>query len=1369
MPHRVSGTVVYLVVLLFIGSILCSLQAEGAWLQVAIDPAGVEVEQGADGQAVFRCQGAQWLSQAGEPSIPWQVVTVLLPPQAVVETVSVNLQGARYEPVAGRWSVAPTRPPAYWDGEREVVVWPADRPIVAGRDISVYETDAFWPAEEMRLLSAGQLRKWRLVDVALPLIRTNPQTGSVLRLVGGTLRVSYETRGAGNVRARGARELADRRGESAVRRMAVNFHQQRAAYEAAAASAEAELEAAADGGGAAVGEGNVRPVSNDDGTPVPSASGSGYVIITTAAIESASTKLDDFVAHKELFGHTVQVITESDFGGGTGDTAAENIRAWLQAHYVSDDIEYVLLVGDPRPTTGDVPMKMLWPRHNEPDDLDAPSDYYYADLTGNWDKDGDGYYGEWGDDFGTGGVDRHYEVLVGRIPYYGSISDLDGILQKIMDYAIEHGAAAEWRHDVLLPMKPSDEDTPGYHLGEAIKNSFAVPQGWSYHRVYDENYGLVPPPETTPCTVTNVTNVWKNGTFGLIVWWTHGSATSAAGVMDVTHVPQLNDDYPGLTFQASCTNSRPETTNNLTYSLLKNGGIATIGATRVSWYVSGETNFNNSTTNAGMAYEYSERIMTQDMSSGEALHDLKQDMSPGGSAFWMNYCDFNIYGDAETFIDPRLVFIYVNGATGNDDWDGLAEEWDGVHGPKATIQAGVDVATGQATVVVADGTYSGPDNRGIDFDGKQMTVRSKNGPSSTIIDCGGVARGFTFNSGETDSSVVEGFTIQNGFSTSGGAILCSATSPRIVDCVITSCSATNGGAVLCNSAASPTIENCILDGNSASGVGAAIYCNASSPTLMNVTIVDNTASGSTGGVHCGNSSPTLTNCILWGNQPQQVYVSGVSSPALYNCDIAGGWTGAGSGNFDLDPRLASDQHILGDSPCRDAGTSSGAPDEDIDGESRPAGSGIDVGADELVDSDNDDLGDWSETHTYGTDPDDPDTDDDGMIDGYEVGYGYNPLDGLDGVQNDDSDALLNYEESFLRSDPHDGGSPAVLYVDDDNTGGPWDGTPAHPYETIQAAVDAATPPMLVKVLPGTYHESVLMADHVAVVGSGADLTMIDTENAAEAVLCNGGTSCVLAAVTIHAGADYNALKSTSSMLAVRECIATGSKSGYGAATSGLLHVFNCVSEGNAVNGLWDTGASVVIDNCTFADNGTYGVGHWSMITLTIRNTILWNNGDEIAGYTAWYSVAHCDIEDGDFAGTNGNISADPLFVTGPLHDYYLSQLAAGQGADSPCVDAGSDLATTLGLGCMTTRTDAVPDTGVVDMGYHVSSQVTVTSISRVGTDVTIEWDAAPGASYVVEWSANRLDWTPVSVGETGSWTDVGGGANPQRFYRVRPE
>jgi hypothetical protein len=61
-----------------------------------------------------------------------------------------------------------------------------------------------------------------------------------------------------------------------------------------------------------------------------------------------------------------------------------------------------------------------------------------------------------------------------------------------------------------------------------------------------------------------------------------------------------------------------------------------------------------------------------------------------------------------------------------------------------------------------------------------------------------------------------------------------------------------------------------------------------------------------------------------------------------------------------------------------------------------------------------------------------------------------------------------------------------------------------------------------------------------------------------------------------------------------------------------------------------------------------------------------------------------------------NIDADPLFVAG----YYLSWWDAGQDANSPCVDAGSGLASDFGLDVYTTRTDGIDDDNEVDLGYH---------------------------------------------------------------------
>lgn len=119
------------------------------------------------------------------------------------------------------------------------------------------------------------------------------------------------------------------------------------------------------------------------------------------------------------------------------------------------------------------------------------------------------------------------------------------------------------------------------------------------------------------------------------------------------------------------------------------------------------------------------------------------------------------------------------------------------NGPHYNIQSGINVAVDGDTVLVKDGTYTGDGNRDIDFHGKAITVTSENGPNVTIIDCAGTAedqhRGFYFHNNETQDSVLDGFTIQNGHAKAGGAIYGNLAGPTISDCIIQNNVANNHG------------------------------------------------------------------------------------------------------------------------------------------------------------------------------------------------------------------------------------------------------------------------------------------------------------------------------------------------------------------------------------------------------------------------------------------------------------------------------------------------------------------------------------------------------------------------------------------------
>ncbi|MFZ0802256.1 MAG: hypothetical protein WAN70_08820, partial [Terriglobales bacterium] len=103
-----------------------------------------------------------------------------------------------------------------------------------------------------------------------------------------------------------------------------------------------------------------------------------------------------------------------------------------------------------------------------------------------------------------------------------------------------------------------------------------------------------------------------------------------------------------------------------------------------------------------------------------------------------------------------------------------------------TIQDGINAAQNGDTVLVAPGTYY----ENIDFKGKAVTVTSANGPKVTIIDGGGTYQVVTFQSGETLSSVLSGFTVRNGFAAfssefSAGGISIGISSPTITGNVVT--------------------------------------------------------------------------------------------------------------------------------------------------------------------------------------------------------------------------------------------------------------------------------------------------------------------------------------------------------------------------------------------------------------------------------------------------------------------------------------------------------------------------------------------------------------------------------------------------------
>ena len=145
---------------------------------------------------------------------------------------------------------------------------------------------------------------------------------------------------------------------------------------------------------------------------------------------------------------------------------------------------------------------------------------------------------------------------------------------------------------------------------------------------------------------------------------------------------------------------------------------------------------------------------------------------------------------------------------------------------------------------------------------------------------------------------------------------------------------------------------------------------------------------------------------------------------------------------------------------------------------------------------------------------------------------------------------------------------------------------------------------------------------------------------------------------------------------------------------------NSVDEwGGAIDCYYATFTSInntIVDNTAGEWGGAIGCFYG---TITVRDCIIWGNeasigADQILLDFSTGDITYTNIQ-GGWEGT-GNINLDPCFQRGALGSCYLSF----DSPVSPCIDAGSRSAEEAGLDNRTTRTDGVPDGGIVDVGFH---------------------------------------------------------------------
>jgi parallel beta-helix repeat protein len=257
--------------------------------------------------------------------------------------------------------------------------------------------------------------------------------------------------------------------------------------------------------------------------------------------------------------------------------------------------------------------------------------------------------------------------------------------------------------------------------------------------------------------------------------------------------------------------------------------------------------------------------------------------------------------------------------------------------------------------------------------------------------------------------------------------------------------------------------------------------------------------------------------------------------------------------------------------------------------------------------------------------------------------------------------------------------------------------------SIQTAIDMANPGDTISVSPGIYYENILVTkDGLSLIGSGADLTIIDGQDKYNVIYAYEVTSFTIEGFTVrnssHTGSSagcvgihINPGYLWGGDFAIRRCKIQDNWDGVEVWNHdwGTVIIENNIISNNYGNGIDASGIfgneEAVIRCNTIVHNGRNGYYDFAGGGYrTIVNNIITSNerygilshpstSKHIAYNNVWNNTVGSYYEnpgwgeDTPFAPSpgTGEISADPLFVDAPDRSYSLSE-------GSPCIDAGTN-------------------------------------------------------------------------------------------------
>lgn len=673
------------ITLAFMLSAAASVGLASDVLTMTVSTGEYQIVSRAWGQAI-EMEGFGNLMVPGKPMLPSKNFLIALPPGARVR--SIEIIGTGPVELPGTYQIAPSPPVMPLADPRQFPqlaesAWREWR----SNNQTVYSSDQTYPSQRGRLAGSGSLRKYSYAMISFNPFSYHPQSGKLIYHDGARISIEYDLPSPGSPEAQKVEQLkCDTVADERASRLFANLEEVRDLYHPTGRQSKASED------------------SYD------------YVIITSDALQSAVVA-SNFLDWKESLGYSFKTVfvTDTMITNQPGVDLAQRIRNFLRTYYAAWGIEYVLLVGD----CATIPMRYCfpdpgnhWNNAGTPNATSGenPTDYYYADLSDpddlSWDSDGDGYYGEYGQDH----PDFLAEVHVGRIPTSNG-SRITYALNKLVAFEQDTGS---WKNSALHAgafWYLSNEDNNGRpaYDGATCMNEIEtnLMSGWTVSH-YSEQQGLeVSGYPWPPLSGAAFAGDWHDGQYSIVNWgahgWTDGAAQKVWSYDDGDGIPEthdpnemswpyfiglgsnLDDDHPSILFPISCVINYPEPNawGNIGIDLLTKPSYgACVGVAAATRTVYGASNWPvNPGGGESMCYEFN-RFMIDGPEGpervGDALYDSKffchENYGFEHFAEYWNMVTYNLYGDPSLVREGISPFI-----CGDCNDDGIIDVGDVIH------------------------------------------------------------------------------------------------------------------------------------------------------------------------------------------------------------------------------------------------------------------------------------------------------------------------------------------------------------------------------------------------------------------------------------------------------------------------------------------------------------------------------------------------------------------------------------------------------------------------------------------------------------------------------------------------------------------